>query len=104
MEKPIKIKGVNRHDSDARTGYAVDRAHILRDLTLMKQNNINAIRTSHYPNSPIVSEYCDEMGFYMVAEADFETHGAIYSEGKLGNVTGKGYIKFCDPWNDDPDF
>lgn len=101
---PIKIKGVNRHDSNPQTGYAVDRAHILRDLTLMKQNNINAIRTSHYPNSPIVSEYCDEMGFYMMAEADFETHGVIYSEGKLDLVSGDGYCRFCDKWNDDPDF
>ena len=71
----IKFKGVNRHDSDPVKGPAVDIEDMLRDLKLMKQHNINAIRTSHYPNSPVFTELCDEYGFYVIAEADIETHG-----------------------------
>lgn len=73
----VKFKGVNRHDSDPFTGPAVDRAHMLRDLRLMKQHNVNAIRTSHYPNSPVFLQLCDEYGFYVIAEADIETHGVV---------------------------
>ena len=73
----VKFKGVNRHDSDPFVGPAVDRAHMLRDLRLMKQHNINAIRTSHYPNSPVFLQLCDQYGFYAVAEADIETHGVV---------------------------
>jgi len=71
----IKIKGVNRHDSDPVTGYVISREQMLKDLSLMKQHNINAIRTSHYPNSPLFLEYCDQYGFYVIDEADLETHG-----------------------------
>ena len=73
---PIKIKGVNRHDSDPILGYAVDEAHIWRDLCLMKQFNINAVRTSHYPNHPRLVEMCDELGLYVIDECDLESHGA----------------------------
>ena len=72
----IKIKGVNRHDSDPVTGYTISEEQALRDLTLMKQHNINAIRTSHYPNAPWFLQLCSEMGFYVIAEADLESHGA----------------------------
>ena len=75
----LRIKGMNRHDTDPITAYAVDRAHIVRDLTLMKQNNINAIRTAHYPNNPIVIELCNQLGFYVMSEADYETHGITCS-------------------------
>lgn len=78
----IKFKGVNRHDSDPRTGYAISREQALVDLTLMKQHNINAIRTAHYPNAPWFSELCDQYGFYLIAESDIESHGAsmVYVE------------------------
>ena len=71
----IKIRGVNRHDSHPEKGYAVDYFDMLKDLTVMKNLNVNAIRTSHYPNDPIILELADEMGFYIVDEADLETHG-----------------------------
>lgn len=76
----IKFRGVNRHDSDPVTGPVVSVAHMLRDLTLMKQHNINAIRTSHYPNQPVFLELCDQYGFYVIDEADVEAHGvtALY--------------------------
>jgi len=80
----IKVKGVNRHDSDPIHGCAVTREDILIDLKLMKQHNINAIRTSHYPNIPEFTQFCDEFGFYVIAEADLETHGqeTIYHPAK----------------------
>lgn len=77
----IKFKGVNRHDSDPVLGPAVGRKEMLRDLRLMKQHNINAIRTSHYPNAPEFLRMCDENGFYVVAEADVECHGVINIDG-----------------------
>lgn len=75
--KPVHFRGVNRHDSDPVTGPSVDREHVIRDLRLMKECNINAIRTSHYPNAPWFPQLCSEYGFYMVAESDFENHGYI---------------------------
>lgn len=73
--KPVIIKGVNRHDFDPDHGWAVPERTYKIDLTLMKQANINAIRTSHYPNAPILYDLCDEMGFYVMDEADVESHG-----------------------------
>lgn len=75
--QPIKFRGVNRHDSDPVTGYAVSRDQLIRDLTVMKRHNINAIRTSHYPNAPWMPELCDRYGFYVVAESDIESHGTV---------------------------
>lgn len=69
------IKGVNRHDSDPVTGYTISREQAEKDLKLMKLHNINAVRTSHYPNAPWFTELCDELGFYVCAEADIEAHG-----------------------------
>ena len=76
----IKFKGVNRHDSDPKTGYVISREQALQDLRLMKQHNFNAIRTAHYPNAPWFTELCDEYGFYVIAESDIESHGtnAVY--------------------------
>ncbi len=74
----VKLKGVNRHDSDPYVGYAVDEAHMLRDLHLMKQFNINTVRTSHYPNHPRFLELCDELGLYVIDECDLETHGTCH--------------------------
>ena len=74
----VKLKGVNRHDSDPYVGYAVDEAHMRRDLLLMKKFNINTVRTSHYPNHPRFLELCDELGLYVVDECDLETHGTVW--------------------------
>jgi beta-galactosidase len=71
----IKIHGVNRHDSDPVTGYAISREQILKDLKIMKEHNVNAIRTSHYPNAPWCYDLYDSMGFYVIDEADNESHG-----------------------------
>ncbi len=75
--KKVKLTGVNRHDSDPVTGYTISRAQALKDLTLMKEHNINAIRTSHYPNAPWFLELCNKYGFYVVDEADLECHGVV---------------------------
>ncbi|MCX7885333.1 MAG: beta-galactosidase subunit alpha [Caloramator sp.] len=71
----IKLKGVNRHDFNSETGRYVSKDDIERDIILMKQHNINAIRTSHYPNSPEFYDLCDEYGMYVIGENDFECHG-----------------------------
>ena len=71
----VKLKGVNRHDSDPLTGSAISKDQFLRDLFLMKQNNINAVRTSHYPNAPWATKYFSDLGFYVISESDLETHG-----------------------------
>lgn len=73
--KPIVLRGVNRHDSDPVTGPALGIDHLKRDLKLMRQHNINAIRTSHYPNAPYFYQLCDEYGFLVCDEADNESHG-----------------------------
>ena len=73
--KHIKLFGVNRHDSYPDTGYYADEEKMRRDLTLMKLHNINAVRTSHYPNAPEFYKLCDEYGLYVIDEADLETHG-----------------------------
>lgn len=71
----IVFKGVNRHDFCAETGRAVRRETIRRDLLTMKRNNINAVRTSHYPNQPALYALCDELGLYVIDETNLETHG-----------------------------
>ena len=71
----VIIKGVNRHDFDPDHGWAVPRERYYQDLYLMKQANINAIRTSHYPDDPFLYELCDELGFYVMDECDVESHG-----------------------------
>ncbi|GAA5131643.1 DUF4981 domain-containing protein [Luteolibacter yonseiensis] len=81
--QPVLIKGVNRHDHNPRTGHYVTTADIRADLLQMKRGNINAIRTSHYPNDPALLELCDELGFYVVAEANIESHGMGYKEESL---------------------
>lgn len=71
----IKFKGVNRHDFNPDTGRVVSKEEIVKDIQLMKQHNINAIRTAHYPNSPYLYELCDYYGMYVIDEADIESHG-----------------------------
>ena len=71
----IKFRGVNRHDSDPETGFVVGVNQIKTDLTLMKEHNFNAIRSSHYPNAPYFYQMCDRYGFMVIDEADIEAHG-----------------------------
>jgi beta-galactosidase len=73
--RPVLFKGVNRHEHSPDTGHTVDRASMVRDIELMKQNNINAVRTSHYPNVPEWYDLCDRLGLYVMDEANLETHG-----------------------------
>ncbi|MBQ0124758.1 MAG: DUF4981 domain-containing protein [Clostridiales bacterium] len=72
---PIKIKGVNHHDTDAKTGWYMTDEQMRNDLILMKQNNLNAVRFSHYPPHPKMIEMCDELGLYVIDECDLEAHG-----------------------------
>ncbi len=76
--KPVKIRGVNRHDWNALTGYIVDEATMREDIRLMKRANLNAVRTAHYPNDPRFVELCDELGLMVLAEANVESHGLSY--------------------------
>lgn len=75
--RPIYIKGVNRHEHDPVKGHVMSRELILKDILLLKQNNFNAIRTSHYPNIPDFYELCDEYGIFVFAEANIECDGAL---------------------------
>ncbi len=83
--QPITFRGVNRHDSDPVKGYAVDEEDLLRDLTIMRQHNINAVRTSHYPNLPLMAQLCDRLGFYLISESDIECHGVCAATGKFSD-------------------
>ena len=80
--KPLLIRGVNRHEHHPENGHAVTEADMLADIKLMKQNNFNAVRTAHYPNHPRWYELCDELGLYVVDEANIETHG-MFPMGRL---------------------
>ena len=71
----IKLKGVNRHDTNADSGHTVSLDDMVKDITLMKRHNINAVRTSHYPNDPRWLDLCDRYGLYVIDETDLETHG-----------------------------
>lgn len=76
--KPVLIKGADRHELDPDGGYVVSRERMLEDITIMKKFNINAVRTSHYPNDNYWYDLCDRYGIYVVAEADVESHGMGY--------------------------
>lgn len=100
---PIKFHGANRHDSDPVTGFTISREQIVRDMALMKQHNVNAIRTSHYPNVPYFYELCDEYGFYVIDEADIEAHGPselFYSDNSWDNKA----TRWNEPIANNPDF
>lgn len=88
-DEKIKLKGVNRHEFSPAGGASVTIEETLRDLRLMKQANVNAIRTCHYPDSPEFYALCDVMGFYVMDEADVETHGMAYGGGDM-----------CGHWQD----
>lgn len=76
--QPVLIKGANRHEMDPETGYIVSLERMIEDIQIMKKMNINAIRTSHYPNDPRWYDLCDKYGIYLVAEANIEGHGMMY--------------------------
>ena len=100
---PIKFHGVNRHDSDPVTGFTISREQIVRDMSIMKQHNVNAIRTSHYPNAPYFYELCDEYGFYVIDEADIEAHGPselFYSDNNWDNKAAR----WNEPIANNPEF
>ena len=97
--RPVCFKGVNRHDFSPRFGAAVTREEMERDLLLMKRLNINAVRTSHYPNAPEFARMCDEIGIYLMEEADIESHGSgdaslCYKEstGDATDINGIGMV------------
>ena len=79
----VKFRGVNRHDSDPFVGYAVGLREMKKDLEVMRRHNVNAIRTSHYPNAPEFLRLCDRYGFYVIDEADMESHGTARATGNI---------------------
>ncbi|MCK4253175.1 MAG: DUF4981 domain-containing protein [Candidatus Heimdallarchaeota archaeon] len=89
--KPIQIKGVNHHDFDPDNGYTLTYQRIKQDIVIMKQNNINAVRTSHYPADTRFYDLCDEYGLYVLDEANVETHGF------MGNINLR--TKLDDKWS-----
>lgn len=101
--RPIVFRGVNRHDFDPETGAAIGIEQLKKDMAMMKQHNFNAIRSSHYPNAPYFYQLCDQYGFYVVDEADNESHGPCeiyYADDDFENKSRR--------WNeaisDNPDF
>lgn len=99
----IRFRGVNRHDSDPVSGFAISIEKMKKDLLLMKQHNFNAIRTSHYPNSPVFYQLCDQYGFFVIDEADHESHGAeeLYlADGSWENRR----VRWNEPLADNPEY
>ena len=97
----IKFRGVNRHDSDPVTGFTISLEQMMRDLTMMKQHNFNAIRTSHYPNAPYFYQLCDKYGFMVIDEADIEAHGPseiFYAD----NTEQNKFNQWNKPFADNP--
>lgn len=81
----VLFKGVNRHEMDPDQGYIISRERMIQDIRIMKEFNINAVRTSHYPNNNLWYELCDEYGLYVVAEANIESHGTVSVTNSLAN-------------------
>ncbi len=81
--QPVLIKGVNRHEHDPETGHVISKESMLHDINLMKQYNINTVRTAHYPDDPYWYELCDQYGLYVIDEANIESHGMGYGEESL---------------------
>ena len=97
--QPVKLKGVNRHDFNCETAATVSLEELARDIHLMKELNVNAVRTSHYPNSPEFYMLCDTFGIYVMDEADLEMHGACSRDGGYDIELWKEYAenKFFEP-------
>ena len=89
--KPVLFKGVNRHELDPDGGYIVSRERMVQDIQLMKQHNINAVRTCHYPDDNLWYDLCDEYGLYVVAEANLEAHGL--GQNSKSPTTEKRFLK-----------
>ncbi|MBR8534265.1 DUF4981 domain-containing protein [Carboxylicivirga sediminis] len=85
--KAVYLKGVNRHEHDEFNGHVVSRESMIQDIRLMKEHNINAVRTCHYPNDPLWYQLCDQYGLYLVDEANIESHGMGYGERSLAKDT-----------------
>ncbi|MBE0639849.1 MAG: DUF4981 domain-containing protein [Bacteroidales bacterium] len=79
----VTLKGVNRHEHDPKTGHVITESSMIKDIELMKQHNINAVRTCHYPNDPRWYDLCDKYGLYLIDEANIESHGMGYGERSL---------------------
>ncbi len=91
--KPVKLKGVNRHDFHCETAATVSLEDLAKDVHLMKELNVNAVRTSHYPNSPEFYMLCDKFGLYVMDEADLEMHGACSRDGRYDIPLWKEYAE-----------
>ncbi len=100
----VKLRGINRHDSHPTLGYATPPEHMLLDLKLLKEANVNAIRTSHYPNDPRFLEYCDKYGFWVVNEADLECHGAGFEYRGNAYQGAWSFERWASAMSDNPDW
>ncbi len=100
--KPVLIKGVNLHDHDETTGHVITEELTMKDLRLMKENNVNAIRCSHYPKNPFFYSLCDQYGFYVIDEANIETHGLGTTNQGLDNneEAKKIHPAYLPEWKD----
>src|SRR5690606_21723902 len=95
--KPVKLRGVNRHEHTYRDGHAITRESMIEDILLMKRANINHVRTSHYPNQPVWYDLCDEYGLYVVDEANIESHGMRYGEESISHFPSwrEAHVERC---------
>ena len=100
----IKFRGVNRHDSDPVVGPAVPLEHMKRDLLIMRQHNVTSVRTSHYPNSPLFYQLCDQYGFFVIDEADNESHGCCSLYHPNTKTYREGNNNWAAPIADNPDW
>lgn len=101
---PIKFRGVNRHDSDPVTGFTISLEQLKKDLRMMKRYNFNAVRTSHYPNAPYFYQLCDQYGFYVIDEADHESHGASELYCSQNDSWDMHVEHWNEPFADNPEF
>ena len=85
--RPIMFRGVNRHEWDPVSGRSINEETMVKDIQLMKQHNINAVRTSHYPNQERWYELCNEYGLYVIDEANIEAHGMRFHKNKYKHIT-----------------
>ncbi len=98
--RPITIRGVNRHEHDPETFHVVSRASMERDIQLMKRNNVNAVRTSHYPNDPYLYELADRYGLYVLDEANIESHGYMDYANRRPRERAKFQLGFDPAWKE----
>lgn len=96
--KAVKLRGVNHHDSMPTTGYTMTPEDMLRDIQLMKELNVNCVRTSHYPPDPLFLQLCDRYGIYVVDEADIETHGTCWPVYKINQISND--VRWAEHYKD----